>query len=208
LRRERVMEKVRKGAKKTPAQRVSLARQAWVNIILFLLAGLMIGSGVYFSFQPEWMKSDDIKLYNQGVSAYNLPAELLPATEERPEEFPILRAASYFQQAASESTDDSLKALALYNLGTLIGKDTLSSLSGGTPWFGVEDGINRLEQAVRTDPNNEDAKYNLELLKKLQAVLQTYVGSLEGFGTYDYEVSETERGGHSGYSSGVVHKGY
>jgi hypothetical protein len=163
------MEQVKKAAKKTPVPRVSLAREAWVNIILFLLAVVIIGSGVYLSFQPEWIKRADIKLYNQGVSAYLLPSEVLPATEERPSEFPVVRAAAYFQQAALESTDSNLKALALYNLGTLMGKDALTAISGSTPFFGMADAISQLAEAVRNDPDNEDAKYNLELLENVQA---------------------------------------
>ena len=50
------MEKVRGGVQKIPVMRASLARKVWVNIILFLLAVVMIGSGVYFNSQPEWIK--------------------------------------------------------------------------------------------------------------------------------------------------------
>ena len=165
------MEKMTKGEKKVPVMWVFRERKAWLSIALFLLAIVIIVFGVYLSSQPEWTERADIKLYNQGVSAYLLPAELLPATEERPSEFPIIRAAAYFQQASSESTDSRLKALALYNFGTLMGKDSLSSLSGSTPRFGVTDGIIILAEAVRKDPNNEDAKYNLELLEKVQAAM-------------------------------------
>jgi hypothetical protein len=196
------MEKERKGVKKTPVQRVSLAREAWVNIVLFLLAIVMIGSGVYFSFQPEWAKRADIKLYNQGVSTYLLPSEILPATDDRPEEYPIVRAAAYFQQAASESKDNRLKSLALYNLGTLMGGDALSSISGNTPWFGIADAITKLEQAVRTDPNNEDAKYNLELLEKLQEAVTQESGIPP-----EYLAAFMTRA-ESGYYIGTVRKGY
>ena len=161
------MEKMIKGEKKVPVPRASLVRKAWLNIALFLLASVIIVFGVYLNSQPEWIKRADIKLYNQGVSAYLLPPELLPATEERPSEYPIVRAAAYFQQAALESTDNRLKALALYNLGTLMGKNALTAISGSTPSFGVVDAISKLAEAVWIDPNNEGAKYNLELLERL-----------------------------------------
>lgn len=153
------------------AQAPSLRRKAWLNIILFLLAVAVIIFGFYLNSQPEWTKRADIKLYNQGASAYLLPAQLLPATDERPSEYPIVRAAAYFQQAASESTDYRLETLALYNLGTLMGRDALSVINGSTPWFGLAEGIDELAESVRADPNNEDAKYNLELLEKLQDAL-------------------------------------
>ena len=169
-----------KGEKKVPVMVVFRERKAWLNIALLLLAGVIIVSGVYLSSQPEWTERADIKLYNQGVSAYLLPAELLPATEERPSEFPIIRAAAYFQQASSESTDATLKTLALYNLGTLMGKDALASISGSTSRFAVADGIIILAEAVRKDPNNEDAKYNLELLEKVQASIAISPSTISG----------------------------
>jgi len=59
-----------------------------------------------------------------------------------------------------------------------------------------------LAEAVRLDPNNEAAKYNLELLEKVQSILQPSGG---------IPVTETavgSLGGLSGYSSGVIYKGY
>lgn len=163
------MEKVRKRGKKTLVTKASLVRKAWLNITLFLLAGAMIGSGVYLGSQAQLSKRADISWYNQGVSAYNLPAELLPATDDRPSEYPIVRAAAYFQQAALESTDDGIKALILYNLGTLMGKDALAVVSGNTPRFALTEAISKLAEVVRIDPNNENAKYNLELLEEVLA---------------------------------------
>jgi hypothetical protein len=162
------MEKIIKEQEEVSVVRASLGRKTGLNIALFLLAVVIIVFGVYLSFQPEWAKRADIKLYNQGVSSLLLPAELLPATGDRPSEYPIIRAAAYFQQAASESTDNRLKALALYNLGTLMGKDALSALSGSPPSFVLADAIDKLTEVVRLNPDNEDAKYNLELFKALQ----------------------------------------
>ncbi len=148
--------------------KASLIRRAWLSIILFFLAIIVVGFGVYLSSQPEWAKRVDIKLYNRGVSTYALPVEVLPATDDRPAEYPITRAAAYFLQSASKSTDSRLITMGLYNLGTLMGKDALTVISGNTSSFGLTDAINILAEAVRTDPGNEDAKYNLELLEKLQ----------------------------------------
>jgi hypothetical protein len=93
---------------------------------------------------------------------------LREATAERPSEFPIERATAYFQKTISTSTDDEIKSLALYNLGTLIGREayayTESSLSTG---INLQQGITELAEAVRLDPGNEDAKYNLEVLEKV-----------------------------------------
>ncbi|MFZ7130965.1 MAG: hypothetical protein ACOWWR_01235, partial [Eubacteriales bacterium] len=146
-----------------------LIQKAWINIILFIIALIIIFFGIYLNTKPEWIKRNDIKLYNTGVSSSLLPSEILPETSERPSEFPVIRAAAYFNKAATESKDDSVKALALYNLGTLMGMDALSSISGNTPWFALEDAISKLEQSVRLDPTNEDAKYNLELFQGLRS---------------------------------------
>ena len=183
---------MRKGVKKILVLRAPLARKAWVHIVLFLLAGVMIGSGVYLRSQPEWTKRAEIRWYNHGVQDLYLPPGVLPATEERPSEFPVVRAVAYFQQAASKSTDNRLKSLALYNIGTLRGRDALVAMGSSGVRLGVAEGISKLAEAVRADPNNEDAKYNLELLEKLQAA-----------------VAQEEAGPGPGYSPGaVVNKGY
>jgi hypothetical protein len=152
-----------------PTARAFMLKKAWLTITLCLLAIAAVVLGFYFNSQPEWAERSDIKLYNQGVTAFQQPAtELLPADGDRPEEYPIVRAAIYFQQAAAASNDDRLVALSLYNLGTMMGADALTVLSGETPWFGLAEAIVKLEEAVRTDPYNEDAKHNLELLGILQ----------------------------------------
>lgn len=198
------MEKNTKGGGETPVVVASLTRRAWMNIVLLILAVLFVAFGIYLNFQPEWVKGADIKLYNKGVSAYLLPPELLPATDDRPSEYPIMRAAVYFQQAASESNNDKLKSLALYNLGTLMGEDVLASVSGHIPSFGIADAIDKLGEAVILNPDNEDAKYNLELLKIIQAAI------IEKAEWVPNEMQRTffSVEAKSGYSSNVVDKGY
>lgn len=146
-----------------------LLHKAWINITLFIIAILIIGFGIYLNTSPEWIERDDIKLYNAGISTYSLPSILLPETTDRPAEYPVIRAAAYFNSAVLASTDESIKALALYNLGTLMAIDAISSILGNTPWFGLEDAISKLEQSVRINPNNESAKYNLELFQELRS---------------------------------------
>jgi hypothetical protein len=177
-------------------------KKAWINLILIVLAIVMVGIAFYLNSQSYWSGRADVSLFNQAMETYSLPAELLPATDDRPSEYPIVRAAAYFQQAASVSTDDRLKALAFYNLGTLMGTEGLTYFSGDTPLFVVAEAIGKLQEAVRLDPGNEAAKYNLEFLEKVQATLQPSGGAA---------VSEKvvgSLGGLAGYSSGSVYKGY
>lgn len=185
------MEKLRKGAKKEPALKTFLVREAGGTVVLFLLAGVMIGSGVYFSSRPEWTIRADIRVYNEGVAAYHAPPGILPASEWRPPEGPIERTAACFEKAGSESTDKKLKSIALYNLGTIVGREAYAFGQTGTPRVGMAQGISKLAEAVRNDPNNEDAKYNLEIVEKLQV-----------------KAEEAKAGPGPGYAPGSVQKGY
>lgn len=166
------MEKRTTATEEAAATRTSMLRRSWLTITILLVAVAIFVFGFYLNSQPEWLKRSDIKLYNQGVAVYYLPYDLLPATDDRPSEYPIVRAAFYFQQAASTSTDNGLITLDLYNLGTLMGEDALTVLSGSTPWFGMTESMNQLAEAIRADPDNEDAKYNLELLEKLYDAME------------------------------------
>lgn len=204
------MAKVRKGLKKIPSLG-ALARKSWVNIISFVLAGIMIGSGVYVRSRPEWTLRADIRAYNQGVSTYQLLlweplfSETLPAPRLFPSETPpspslsseemvlsvyphvVEKAGVHFEKARLKSSDKKLKSLAFYNLGTMFGRLAL----GEGRLTDMAGAITKLRQAIRYDPNNEDAKFNLELLERA-------VG-----------VEAKERGGPGGgYAPGAVDKGY
>ena len=178
------MEKVRKETKRIPAKKTSLVSKLRVNIILFILAVVLIGSGFYLSYRLGGVEKDEISIYNEGVSVYN-SSEYILESEDFPASYPIqnlLTAAAYFQQAASETTDNSIKSLALYNLGTLIGRDYLVFLDERIASLGVAEAIDMLVEVVRIDPNNEDAKYNLEFLEMVEPlqtesdILMTYFG--------------------------------
>ncbi len=186
------MEKAGKGVQRILVLGASVVRQAWIDIALLLLAGVLIGSGVYLGSGPEWTVRAAIQAYNRGVSAYLAPPGLLPSSEDRPAEYPIERAAAYFKKAGSESTDERLKSLAFYNLGTLIGREAYAfSIVSTPPRVEMAEAILWLKQGVRNDPDNEDAKFNLELLERVQV-----------------KEGEKEGGPGPGYSPGAVEKGY
>jgi len=189
------MDESRKGTRRILARQGSLLREVWMDILLLLLAVAIVGLGVYVWSQPARTVRADIRHYNQGVSAYHLPPGLLDASDERPSEFPIERAAAYWEQAASESDDPKLKSLALYNWGTFLAREAYAStLAFGlldTPRVEMTQAIIWLREAIRYDPDNEDAKYNLEVLERVQFI--------EG---------EKEGAPGEGYSPGAVDKGY
>jgi len=180
----------------------SLARRAALNIGLFVVAIIMIGIGIYLFSGPSWVQRSDIKLYNQAVATSAMARELLPATDDRPAEYPLVRAAFYYQEVIDETTDDGLRAVALYNLGTLMGDDAASVIRNATPSFGIAEAYARLIEAVRLDPSNEDAKYNLELCEKIQAIISPTKAMIV------VQPTHGTLGGSSGFSSGLAHKGY
>jgi hypothetical protein len=197
----KVMDKELKEKKNFTAAISAFVKKAWRQLILIAAALVVIVVGIFVNSALSSTNRADISLYNKAVETYNLPPQLLPATDDRPSEYPIVRAVAYFEQAYAKSTDDNVKALILYNLGTLMGKDGLTYLTGGTPFFSIKDGISKLEESIRLNPKNENAKYNLELLEKALAILEP------GGEAIGDKVPGT-MGGMAGYASGAVYKGY
>ncbi len=195
------MAKAGKNEKKSQSSD-SLVRKAALNIGLLVVALVMIGVGIYLFSGPGWVQRGDIKLYNQAVATSAMARELLPATDDRPAEYPLVRAAAYYQKVIDESTDDGLRAVALYNLGTLMGDDAASVIRNATPSFGIAEAYARLIEAVRLDPSNEDAKYNLELCERIQAIITPTKPMII------VQPTHGTLGGSSGFSSGLAHKGY
>ena len=184
------MEKMKIASKAAPGWALFL-RKAWIDIVLLVLAAAAIGAGFYLCTWPDWTLREDIRNLNQGVAAFNAPPGLLPPGEGRIAEYPIERAGALWEKAAAISTDNKLKSLAYYNFGTLVGREAWAQSLAGTPTLDMAEGIQKLGEALRADPSNEDAKFNLELMEK--------VAQLQG---------EKEGGPGAGYSPGAVEKGY
>jgi len=200
----------RKWATKVLARGVSLVGKVWIDLVLLLLAGVTFGFGVYVSSRPEWTLRADITAYNQGVSTYQsllwrplfsealpaprlFPSETAPSPSLSPEEmilsvYPhvVEKAGVQFEKAGS-SGDKELKSLAFYNLGTMFGRLAL----GEGRLNDMAEAITKLRQAIRDDPDNEDAKFNLELLERAVGV-----------------EPEERAGPGGGYAPGAVEKGY
>jgi hypothetical protein len=187
------VEKTVKEVRKTVSRPTSLARTAWVSLLLFVLAGLMIAAGVYLKSRPEWTLRTDIREYNRGVTTCQemLWGPLVSSEESLLSVYPhvIEKAGGRFAKAGAESTDKKLRSLALYNLGTLTGRAAF--FQQPLPGIDLGDAIAKLTDAIRNDPDNEDAKFNKELLEK--------VLTRKGI---------PKAGPGPGYSPGVVHKGF
>jgi hypothetical protein len=184
------MEKVKTASKAAPDWALFL-RKAWIDIVLLVLAAAAIGAGFYLRTRPDWTLREDIRNLNQGVTAFHEPPGLLPPAEGRLAEYPIERAGALWEKAAAISTDKKLKSLAYYNFGTLVGREAWAQSLAGTPRLDMAEGIRKLGEALRADPNNEDAKFNLELMER--------AAQLQG---------EKEGAPGPGYSPGAVQKGY
>ncbi len=169
--------KVREILARLPGQARPWAAHFWLDAVLFALAVLCMGAAVYVWAQPEWTRRADIAAFNQGITAYETPAERGTSALEK--------ARRYLERALDGSNDQTLRALALYNLGTMAGQDALNDIRSVRESYAaegreadpsnvtlaaarrqVEEAISRLGEAIRLDPSLDDAKFNLELLAR------------------------------------------
>jgi hypothetical protein len=186
-----------KEGKRRPAPINSLVKKAKLNIILFLLAAVLIGSGFYLSSHSELIVRNDIRKFNEGVADYHVPPSKEPggpplfSTKALPSVYPIERVRVHFEKACAETTDKRLKSMAFYNLGTMVGRLAFDERLLSVQRIEMAEAISKLAEALRNDPNNEDAKFNKELLDRVQ--------TREG----------KEKGAPGpGYIPGVVQKGF
>jgi tetratricopeptide (TPR) repeat protein len=162
----------------------SFRRRGIINAIMFVTALVIAIIGINLIYADSYRS--DLLLYNKGVAVYN-EAELIPEDVfKSPPKFPeenIIDAAAYFQQSEAISNNNEIKSLALYNIATMIGRDyvlfSYERLSG----IGLEDAISYLKEAIRLDPDNEDAKYNLEYLERIQIERQESSGGVGSGGS-------------------------
>ncbi len=178
-----------------------------IPVVLFILAFVVLGIGVFINSNKTLLERADIALYNDSVLLSANPTEVLPATDERSSELAVVRAVSYLEAAVEETSDIDLKSDALYNMGTLMGQNALSSINGDTSYYGIGMAITKLTEAVELNPDNEAAKYNLEILLLIQAYILSDTSELGADAAAILLVGETtdESGG---YSSATVVAGY
>lgn len=193
--------------------RKQLDKKVLVTIILISLAAIMIILGLYFRFQPERFIRNDIRGYNVGIEQFNVGIEQYKlAAEKVPEELDAYEvffdddltvdnfikgtfdsALVHFEEAIIESKDNKIKSLSFYNLGTIIGISFNDIRFNEDPRYEIEVALDKLREAIRHDPYNEDAKYNLELLESIFNIEES--GGVE-------DIIE------QGYTPGIVKKGF
>jgi tetratricopeptide (TPR) repeat protein len=163
--------------------------RAFVNIVL-LACGIIITAIGTLMFSGSLISGrEDIKLYNQALGIYN-EEDYFEATSMSFASYPLdnlIGAIEYFQKAASVSTDNKLQSMALSNIGTAIIRDYLYFSEERSLSYGLAEAQNMLIEAIRLDPDNDYAKYNLE-----------YLGSLMTEVAKKQAVSSLSHGGDAG----------
>jgi hypothetical protein len=192
MRRRTVMKNV--GISRTPVNHpTSFLRRAWGSILLLILAGLMVTAGLYLKSRPEWTFRSDVQEYNRAVQTCQemLWGPLVSSEASLLSVYPHVmeNAGGRFARVGAESSDRRLRSLAFYNLGTLTGRAVFFRQQ--PPGIDLGDAIAKLSDAIRNDPDNEDAKFNRELLERLLT-----------------RRGEPKAGPGAGYSPGAVNKGF
>ena len=144
-------------------------RKAMVNVIIFCFALVMIVLGIVLVLQSGTTNRDDIRLYNQAIDTYNQGDYISGTTDINSLTMTtslLLQTIDYFGQAAEMSSDNQLKSLAYYNIGTAIVRDYLFLSEERIADFGLSEAIIFFKESVKLDPGNEDAKYNLEYCER------------------------------------------
>lgn len=176
--------KVRETLARLPGQARPWVARFWLDAALFALAALCMAAGTCLWAQPEWTRRTDIADFNKGITAYAAPPARGTSSLEK--------ARRYLEKALDGSDDAALRALALYNLGTMAGQDALKDIRAVRQAYAaegrqedpsnvtlaaarrqVQEAISRLAEAVRLDPSLDDAKFNLELLAREPAEQET-----------------------------------
>lgn len=193
--------------------RKRLDKKVPVTIILISLAAIMIILGLYSRFQPERFIRNDIREYNVGVEQFNVGIEQYQLAAEKVAEDRVAydvffdddstvdnfikgtfdSALVHFEEAIIESKDNKIKSLSFYNLGTIIGISAGDIRFRDDYRYEIEVAFDKLSEAIRHDPHNEDAKYNLELLESMYNIEKS--GGVEDI---------IQRG----YTPGILRKGF
>lgn len=155
------------------------------GIVLLVVAGLIIGFAGYLSHtQPGGMDKSYLN-YNSGVEA-----QLKNDVEG---------ALAWYGQVAAEAENPKVKSLAFYNIGTIWGTLVFNeNLTAESRLQIAQYAIENLREAVRNDPDNLEAKYNLEILVNKQIEISKEV----------QQGGEGEPAPGPGYSPGKEGGGY
>lgn len=161
----------------------------WLMILL-MLSVIFFGIGFYLMTEPPWTRQTYYDLYNQGVVL----------REKNPEE-----SLNLFNHIAANSQNPELKSLALFQTSVIISKQAFSQeITAELRYLAIQQAISILEKAVDSDPDNGEAKYNLELLKN---GLPEFFQQMEDERGKSGQDEPTEPAG-SGHGYGVKEKGF
>lgn len=154
-------------------------KKKWIAVLL-ALAVIFAGSGIYLFTDPGWLHENYYSYYNRGVSSsLNNEAE---------------KAVNDFAFVAGNSNDPWLKSLAFTQMGTILGKQAFNqALPPEVRYQIAQYAVEIFKEAVISNPDNGEAKYNLELL-------------LNQLASLSQQMKEPNQ--EPGYSHGSGNKGY
>jgi len=185
-----------------------------VTIILISFAVIMIIWGFYYRFQEERFIRNDIREYNEGVVQFNEGIEQFKSAADTladdREAYDTLfddgasnvdqkiketfdSALVHFDKAIIESKNNELKSLAYYNLGTMVGIIAGDIRFREDVRYQTVVAFEKLREAIKQNPYNEDAKYNLDLLELINILEETK-------GIEEITIQ--------GYTPGILRKGF
>lgn len=163
-----------------------------VQVAVLISGGVLVVGGVVFYRIGSLAGQDYPQDYNKGLAAYE---------QERPED-----ANYWFERVAGGFDENEFREAALYNIGTMLGERAFNvKLSLQDRFNAAQKAIDKLREAVGIDPNDENAKWNLELLLVEQGnIAQGMMAS--GSGPDPGEPDSDQQ--QPGYSPGDGNKGF
>jgi hypothetical protein len=193
----------------------SLLRKGWLSLVLFIVAGASLALGAYYQSRPAWSDRPDISEYNAGVMSYYTlsTAVQTESTGTSQAHFAKARAAAtdkkllslsaynlgtlmgmdaartLFQEAAPQPM--APQPMAPQPMLHAISSQVNDRSSPADAQAKLGQAIAQLTDAIRNDPSNEDAKFNLELLQKLLAKAPSQSGNDSSHG---YNPGQSNKG--------------
>lgn len=157
-------------------------------VAIFLIAGaLFIWLAVSGNPIGRGRENPYVTKYNQGVDIYR--------AGQRD------HAVSVFSEVAALNSGNKIKSRALFNIGALKAEEVFSAdISVQQRWEALQIALANLKAVIRADPNDEDAKWNYEVLLTSRDSMQTDVGGGSDQGEQQGG-SQTPGGSESGAGS-------
>lgn len=181
------MEKIKSKGRKALSSIAALSRKLRQNSAIaacFLMAILLISLGFYLYPPPD----PALEYYHSGLVRY----EWFKANEQFMPEY-VSSAIESFLKAAANTDSPLVKSWSFYNVGTMLGEIAQDEeMPIEVRIEVIKEAIRYLQAAIALDPDNYDAKYNLEFLINLQKQLMQQLAESESIEEGEEEIEPDE----------------